>query len=111
RHHPHRDVLLLRARSARPDHLAHLTAGFSVPCLIGEQPFPARLRHPSEPGGRPAPPTAVGDAAASPAASRGSPAATGPAPPEPNGTAIKHPSTTDQQGKRAEKLGTGTCRE
>ena len=29
--HPHRHVLLLRARSASPDHLAHLTAGFRCP--------------------------------------------------------------------------------
>src|SRR5262249_52093490 len=80
---------------------AHLPAGFRLPSLIGEQPLPARLRHPSEPGGRPAPPTAVGDAAASPAASRGSPAATGPTPPERNGTAMNHPHTTEQQVKRA----------
>ena len=46
--HPHRDVLLLRARSASPDHLAHLTAGVSFPFIAGEQPFPARLRLPSE---------------------------------------------------------------
>ena len=101
---------MLHARSASPDRLAHLTAGFSVPSLTGEQLFPARLRLPFEPGGRPAPPIA-GDAAASPAADRGSPPATGPVPPERNGSAMNHPNTTEDRAQRAEELVSLTGRE
>ena len=51
--HPHRHVLLLRARSASPDHLAYLTAGFS----FGSSPVNNRSRfgygsHPSQAAGR-----------------------------------------------------------
>ena len=91
--------------------MAHLTAGFSVPFITGEQLFPIRLRLPSEPGGRPASPIAAGDAAASPAADRGLPAVTGPAPPERNGTAMNHLNITEDQAQHAERLVSWTCRE
>ena len=81
-----------------------------MPFLTREQLFPARLRLPSEPGGRPASPIA-GHAAANLAADRGSLAATGPAPPERNGTAMNHPDTTAHQVQRAEELVSLTGRE
>jgi hypothetical protein len=82
-----------------------------VPFLPGEQLFPARLRLPSEPGCSPASLIAAGEAAASLAADRGSLAATGPAPPERDGTAMNHPDTTAHQAQRAEELVSFTGRE